>query len=66
MQALRMRAKKNGRSLESEIRDILQNAALPADRVKLGSELAALGKRYGGVDLKLKRDRCPFQAADLA
>jgi plasmid stability protein len=61
--ALKMRAARNHRSLEAEIREILKDAVSPARRakatkqshseIKLGSELAALGKRFGGIDLKI-------------
>ena len=62
-QALNLRAACNHRSLEAEIREILKDAVSPARRakatkqshseIKLGSELAALGKRLGGIDLKI-------------
>jgi plasmid stability protein len=54
--ALRVRAARNGRSTEAEIRLILEQAALPEARVKLGSLLADIGRRYGGVDLDITRD----------
>jgi len=40
--ALRVRARKHGRSTEAEIRAILDGAVRPTARVKLGSALAAL------------------------
>lgn len=42
--ALRVRAAQHGRSAEAEIRDILEKAARPEGRVKLGSMLAAIGR----------------------
>jgi len=61
--ALRMRAARNRRSLEAEIREILNDAVFPARRVKrkspsgaeikLGTELAKLGRRFGGTELKI-------------
>jgi antitoxin FitA len=42
--ALRVRAAQHGRSAEAEIRDILEKAAEPEGRVKLGSLLAAIGR----------------------
>ncbi|MGD0481784.1 MAG: plasmid stability protein [Terracidiphilus sp.] len=61
--ALKMRAASNHRSLEAEIREILKDAVAPARRVKgakpspskikIGSELAAFGRRFGGIDLKI-------------
>ena len=45
--ALRVRAAQHGRSTEAEIRDILEKAAKPEDRVKLGSLLAKIGRDAG-------------------
>jgi plasmid stability protein len=56
--ALRVRAAKNGRSTEAEIREILQTAVRPDKRLKLGSALAALGDKYA-VDLEIVRDTEP-------
>ncbi len=42
--ALRVRAAEHGRSTEAEIRDILEKAARPEGRIKLGSLLAAIGR----------------------
>jgi antitoxin FitA len=60
--ALKMRAASNQRSLETEIREILKDAVSPARRVKganpspyklkISSELAAFGRRFGGIDLR--------------
>lgn len=55
--ALKLRAAHNGRSTEAEIREILTTAVNPPDRVKIGSTLAAFGRRYGGLNLSGKRDR---------
>jgi antitoxin FitA len=55
--ALRLRAAAAGRSTEAEIRAILENAARPENRVKLGTLLAEIGKEAGGVDLKIERDK---------
>ena len=43
--ALRMRASQHGRSMESEVREILECAVSPAGRVKLGSLLAEIARR---------------------
>ena len=43
--ALRMRAARQGRSMEAEVRAILESAVSPAGRVKLGSLLADLGQQ---------------------
>ncbi len=45
--ALRIRAAQHGRSTEAEIRDILEQAARPEGRIKLGSLLAAIGHEAG-------------------
>jgi antitoxin FitA len=61
--ALKLRAAHNGRSTEAEIRVILEEAVAPKSRVKIGSELAAFGRRYGGIELNLTRHRGPIEAA---
>ena len=61
--ALKLRAARHGRSTEAEIRDILEAAVRPATRLKVGSELAALGRRFGGVELDLRRDKSPARPA---
>jgi plasmid stability protein len=53
--ALKLRAAQHGRTTEPEIRDILEQQVLPKARVRIGSELAAFGKRLGGIDLKISR-----------
>jgi len=45
--ALRVRAAEHGRSTEAEIRDILEKAARPEGRIKLGTLLAAIGRDAG-------------------
>jgi plasmid stability protein len=55
--ALKVRAAHNRRSTEAEIRFILEEAVSPRTRIKIGSELAAFGERFGGIDLKIVRDR---------
>lgn len=59
--ALRERAAQHGRSTEAEIRDILEEAVRPRDRVKLGSLLAQIGREVGGVELDIKRDKTPVE-----
>ena len=59
--ALRIRAATHGRSTEAEIRDILENAVRPENRVKLGSLLAEIGRKAGGFDLEIERDRTPAE-----
>ncbi len=64
--ALRARARQRGHSTEAEIRAILDGAVRPARRAMLGSELAALAKPFGGLDLDIKREKKPAEPADLA
>jgi plasmid stability protein len=45
--ALRVRAALNGRSTEAEVREILSSAVKPETRVRLGDELAKLGRTIG-------------------
>jgi plasmid stability protein len=51
---LQRRARKNGRSMEEEVRDILRNAANEADDASggLGTEIAALFSRVG-IDFEI-------------
>lgn len=53
------RASRHGRSTEAELSDILENAVRPQERIRLGSELAAIGWEFGGVDLDIDRDSTP-------
>jgi plasmid stability protein len=57
--ALKERAASHGRSTEAEIRDIIESAVRPPERVKLGAELAAIGREFGGVELEIGRDKTP-------
>lgn len=43
--ALRVRAARNGHSMEAEVRDILESVIQPKGRVKLGSLLADMGRQ---------------------
>ncbi|KAK0341698.1 Plasmid stability protein [Friedmanniomyces endolithicus] len=61
-QALKARAIQHGRSLEAEIRHILDATVTPASRVKIGSAISALSRNAGLSDddlegLILRRDR---------
>ncbi len=47
--ALKLRARRYGRSTEAEIRAILDAAVTPAEKIGIGSALAALGRRFRGV-----------------
>lgn len=59
--ALKLRAVRHGRSTEAEIREILDVAVKP--RQGLGSALAAIGRRLGGIELDLRRDPAPVEPA---
>jgi len=61
--ALKLRAAEHGRSTEAEIRHILEAAVRPEHRVKIGSELEALGSRFGGLVLHATRDDVPARPA---
>lgn len=63
--ALKQRAAEHGRSTEAEIRSILEAAVRPSERMKMGSELAALAEKYGGFDLEITRDQSPVQPAEF-
>jgi antitoxin FitA len=45
--ALKLRAANHGRSTEAEMRDILEAAVRPANRLRLGSALSALSRDAG-------------------
>ncbi|MER2248701.1 Arc family DNA-binding protein [Methylorubrum podarium] len=47
--ALRIRAAQHGRSTEAEIRAILEQAAKPAGRMKLGPLLSSIAREAGGL-----------------
>jgi plasmid stability protein len=63
--ALRVRAAQNGRSTEAEIREILEEAVRPKERLKIGSELAAFGDRYKLDDLNIARKQEPTRIASF-
>lgn len=48
--AIRVRAAQHGRSIEAEMRDILETAVKPQGRVKLGSLLAEIGRKLNLSD----------------
>jgi len=45
--ALRMRAAKNNRSAESEVREILASAVIPEQRILMGTAMAAMARGSG-------------------
>jgi plasmid stability protein len=63
--ALKLRASQHGRSTEAEIRAILEEAVRPEKRIKIGSELAAFGKSFGGIDLDITREQTPTELAEF-
>lgn len=63
--ALKDRAARHGRSTEAEIREILQDAVRPAERVKVGSALAAFGHRFIGIDFQPVRAGDPAEPASF-
>ncbi|HTW79283.1 MAG TPA: antitoxin [Terracidiphilus sp.] len=64
--ALKLRAARNGRSTEAEIRRILEDAVSAGTTAGLGSQLAALGRRFGGIELNITRDKRPAEPADFS
>jgi antitoxin FitA len=61
--ALKRRAILKGNSTEAEIRSILEEAVRPPARVAIGTELAAFGRKFGGLDLEVSRDPSPTEPA---
>ncbi|MBE7203998.1 MAG: Arc family DNA-binding protein [Parafilimonas terrae] len=66
--AIRVRAAQNGRSVEAEMRHILESAVKPEGRIKLGSLLAEIGSKIRLTDeevaiLESVRNRTPARAA---
>ena len=65
--AIRVRAAMHGRSAEAEVRSILEQAAKPQGRLKLGTLLASIAREAGGLsdeELALfenARDKTPAQ-----
>ncbi|HUG61969.1 MAG TPA: plasmid stabilization protein [Methylomirabilota bacterium] len=45
--ALKVRAAQHNRSTEAEMRAILEAAALPEGRLRLGTALSEIGQKYG-------------------
>jgi len=48
--SLRVRAARNGRSTEAEVRAILTDIAQPDQRLRIGDALASLGRKAGLTD----------------
>jgi antitoxin FitA len=63
--ALKRLAALKGNSTEGEIREILEAAVRPETRLKIGTELAQFGRKFGGLDLDITRDATPTEPADF-
>lgn len=48
--AIRARAASHGRSAEAEIRDILEKAVKPPERLRIGDAIAQIGRNAGFTD----------------
>lgn len=59
LRALKKRAQQRGRSTEAEMRMILQEAVRP--RRGMGKVLAAIGRKFGGLDLPAARKPSPVR-----
>jgi len=69
--ALRARAAKHGRSTEAEVRAILEQAARPEGRLKVGSLLASIARKAGPLSeaevesINRVRDRKPAKPMEF-
>jgi plasmid stability protein len=68
--AIRVRAAQHGRSIEAEMRDILETAVKPQGRVKLGSLLSEIGRKVKLTEEEFAlfesvRDKTPARAASF-
>lgn len=69
--AIRARAALNGRSTEAEVRVILEQAARPEGRLKLGSMLTAIAREAGPLSdeeaeaINQLRDKTPAEPMSL-
>ena len=59
--ALKLRARKHGRSTEAEIRAILDEAVAGSPVPRIGSALTSLGRRFHNVEIEIERDRTPAE-----
>jgi plasmid stability protein len=62
--ALRVRAAKNNRSLEAELRAILADAARNEEGVGIGTALQIFGREHGGIEFENNNDS-PVQPANF-
>jgi antitoxin FitA len=63
LRALKKRAQQCGRSTEAEMRLILQNAVRPQRGI--GTVLAEIGRKYGGVEFPKTRTRSRVRPVDF-
>lgn len=68
--AIRVRAARHGRSIEAEMRDILETAVKPQGRVKLGSLLSEIGRKVRLTEEEFAifesvRDKTPARATSF-
>ena len=67
--ALRARAVRHGRSAEAEVRQILEGAARPEGRLKLGDFLVSIAREAGGLTdaeaRQFERDTTPAQPLEF-
>lgn len=63
--AIKALAAAHGRSAEAEVRAILDDAAFPKERFRLGSLLREIGEDAGGVELVTERLRASREPLDL-
>ncbi len=63
--ALKAFAAQHNRSTEAEVRAILDDAVLPAERVKLGTLLAEIGKE-AGIGIEIERNRKPDESISFS
>ncbi len=63
--ALKLRAAGNARSTEAEVRAILEEAVRPKEQMKMGTALRELGRRLGGLDLHIERDKAPAEGVSF-
>ena len=68
--AIRVRAAQHGRSIEAEMRDILESAVKPQGRVKLGTMLSEIGRKLKLTEAEFAifegvRDKTPARAASF-
>lgn len=68
--AIRVRAAQHGRSIEAEMREILETAVKPQGRIKLGSLLSEIGRKVKLTEEEFAifenvRDRTTARAASF-